>query len=82
MSGLAQAFPVEGFPTVTANLWDVADEGAARLMEKFHAAPRVNKPAFGQALCQAQISFLQPAPPRLRHPYFQEPFIVTGEGLN
>lgn len=70
MSGLAQAFPVVGLPTVTASLWDVDDEGAARLMEKFHAAPCVNKPAFGQALRQARIPFLQTAPPRLRRPYF------------
>jgi CHAT domain-containing protein/Tfp pilus assembly protein PilF len=81
MSGLAQAFLVSGVPTVIASLWDVDDEGAARLMEKFHAAHRVKKLVFGQALRQAQISFLQAAPPRLRHPYFWAAFIVTGNGL-
>jgi len=80
MSGLAQAFLVAGVPTVITSLWDVDDESAARLMEKFHAAHRVKKLAFGQALRQAQISFLQTAPPRLRHPYFWAAFIVTGEG--
>jgi len=81
MSGLAQAFLVAGVPTVIASLWDVDDESTARLMEKFHATHRVKKLAFGQALRQAQISFLQTAPPRLRHPYFWATFIVTGDGL-
>jgi CHAT domain-containing protein len=81
MSGLAQAFLVAGVSTVIASLWDVDDGGAARLMEKFHAAHHVNRLPFGQALRQAQISFLQTAPPRLRHPYFWATFIVTGEGV-
>lgn len=82
MGGLAQAFLVTGVPTVIASLWEVDDGGAARLMEKFHSTHRVKRLAFGQALRQAQISFLQTAPPRLRHPYFWATFIVTGDGLS
>lgn len=81
LSGLAQAFLVAGVPTVIASLWDIDDESTASLMEKFHATHRVKKLAFGQALRQAQISFLQTAPPRLRHPYYWATFIVTGDGL-
>src|SRR5262249_42631080 len=50
MSGLAQAFLVAGVPTVVASLWDIDDESTAVLMEKLHAAHRVNKMGFGQAL--------------------------------
>jgi CHAT domain-containing protein len=81
MGGLAQAFLVAGVPTVVASLWDVDDESAARLMERFHAAHRGKRLAFGEALRQSQISFLQSAPARLRHPYFWATFIVTGDGL-
>jgi CHAT domain-containing protein len=81
MGGLAQAFLVAGVPTVIASLWDVDDDSAARLMEKFHAAHRGKGLAFGEALRQSQISFLQTAPARLRHPYFWATFIVTGDGL-
>jgi len=81
LSGLAQAFLVAGVPTVIASLWDIDDKSTAELMEKFHAAHRVKKLAFGQALRQAQLSFLQTAPPRRRHPYYWATFIVTGDGL-
>jgi CHAT domain-containing protein len=81
MGGLAQAFLVAGVPTVIASLWDVDDDGAARLMERFHATHRGKRVAFGEALRQSQISFLQTAPARLRHPYFWATFIVTGDGL-
>jgi CHAT domain-containing protein len=81
IGGLAQAFLTAGVPTVIASLWDVDDDSAARLMEKFHAAHRGKRLAFGEALRQSQISFLQTAPARLRHPYFWATFIVTGDGL-
>jgi CHAT domain-containing protein len=81
IGGLAQAFLIAGVPTVIASLWDVDDDSTARLMEKFHAAHRGKRLAFGEALRQTQISFLQTAPPRLRHPYFWATFIVTGDGL-
>jgi CHAT domain-containing protein len=82
MGGLAQAFLVAGVPTVIASLWDVDDDGTARLMERFHAAHRGQKLPFGEALRQTQLSFLQNAPPRLRHPFFWATFIVTGNGLD
>jgi CHAT domain-containing protein len=50
-------------------------------MERFHAAHRGKRLAFGEALRQTQISFLQTAPARLRHPYFWATFIVTGDSL-
>jgi CHAT domain-containing protein len=81
MGGLAQAFLVAGVPTVIASLWDVDDESAARLMEKFHATHRSKRLAFGEALRQTQVSFLQTAPTRLRHPFYWATFIVTGDGL-
>jgi CHAT domain-containing protein len=81
MSGLAQSFLVAGVPTVVASLWDVDDESAAALMEKLHAAHRTNKMDFGQALRQAQLSYLQTAPLKKRHPFFWSTFIVTGNGL-
>ncbi|MBO0719808.1 MAG: CHAT domain-containing protein, partial [Blastocatellia bacterium] len=81
MGGLAQAFLAAGVPTVIASLWDVDDDSAARLMELFHAAHRVKRLAFGEALRQSQISFLQTATPRLRHPFFWATFVVTGDGL-
>jgi CHAT domain-containing protein len=81
MGGLAQAFLVAGVPTVIASLWDVDDDSAARLMERFHAAHRGKGLAFGDALRQSQISLLQTAPARLRHPFFWATFIVTGDGL-
>jgi CHAT domain-containing protein len=81
IGGLAQAFLIAGVPTVIASLWDVDDDSTARLMEKFHATHRGKRLAFGEALRQTQISFLQTAPPRLRHPYFWATFIVTGDGL-
>jgi CHAT domain-containing protein len=81
LGGLAQAFLVAGVPAVVASLWDVDDDSAAGLMEKFHAAHRVNKLPFGQALRQAQLSFLQTSSVRRRHPFFWATFIVTGNGL-
>jgi CHAT domain-containing protein len=81
MGGLAQAFLIAGVPTVIASLWDVDDEGTARLMEKFHAIHREKGLAFDQSLRMSQISFLQTAPQRLRHPFFWATFIVTGDGL-
>jgi CHAT domain-containing protein len=50
-------------------------------MEKFHVGHRVKKLAFGQALRQAQLSFLQTSPVKKRHPFFWATFIVTGNGL-
>jgi len=81
LGGLAQAFLVAGVPAVVASLWDIDDESAAGLMEKFHAAHRVKKLAFGQALRQAQLSFLQTSSVKKRHPFFWATFIVTGNGL-
>jgi CHAT domain-containing protein/Tfp pilus assembly protein PilF len=81
MGGLAQAFLVAGVPTVVASLWEIDDESTAGLMEKLHAAHRIKRLAFGQSLRQAQISYLQSAPVRRRHPYFWATFIVTGNGL-
>ena len=81
LGGLAQAFLVAGVPAVVASLWDIDDDSAAGLMEKFHAAHRVNKLPFGQALRQAQLSFLQTSSVKRRHPFFWATFIVTGDGL-
>jgi CHAT domain-containing protein/regulator of sirC expression with transglutaminase-like and TPR domain len=81
MGGLAQAFLVAGVPTVMASLWDIDDESTAALMERLHATHRMKNLAFGQSLRQAQISYLQSAPARRRHPYFWATFIVTGNGL-
>jgi CHAT domain-containing protein len=81
LGGLAQAFLVAGVPVVVASLWDIDDDSAAGLMEKFHVAHRVKKLAFGQALRQAQLSFLQNSPIKKRHPFFWATFIVTGNGL-
>ena len=81
LGGLAQAFLVAGVPAVVASLWDVDDESTAGLMEKFHAAHRVKKLAFGQSLRQAQLSFLQTSSVKKRHPFFWATFIVTGNGL-
>jgi CHAT domain-containing protein len=81
LGGLAQAFLVAGVPAVVASLWDIDDDSAAVLMEKFHAGRRVKKMAFGQALRQAQLSFLQTSSVKKRHPFFWATFIVTGNGL-
>lgn len=81
LGGLAQAFLVAGVPAVVASLWDIDDDSAAGLMEKFHIAHRVKKLTFGQALRQAQLSFLQTSSIKKRHPFFWATFIVTGNGL-
>jgi CHAT domain-containing protein len=81
LGGLAQAFLVAGVPAVVASLWDIDDDSAAGLMEKFHIAHRVKKLAFGQALRQAQLSFLQTSSIKKRHPFFWATFMVTGNGL-
>jgi CHAT domain-containing protein len=81
LGGLAQAFLVAGVPAVVASLWDIDDDSAAGLMEKFHVAHRVNKLPFGQALRQAQLSFLQTSSVKRRHPFFWATFMVTGNGL-
>ena len=81
LGGLAQAFLVAGVPAVVASLWDIDDDGAAGLMEKFHVAHRVNKLSFSQSLRQAQLSFLQTSSVKRRHPFFWATFIVTGNGL-
>ncbi|MBO0720392.1 MAG: CHAT domain-containing protein, partial [Blastocatellia bacterium] len=81
MGGLAQAFLAAGVPTVVASLWEIDDESTAGLMEKFHATHLAKKLAFGDSLRQAQISYLQTAPARRRHPYYWAAFIVTGNGL-
>jgi CHAT domain-containing protein len=81
LGGLAQSFLVAGVPAVVASLWDIDDDSAAGLMEKFHVAHRVKKLAFGQALRQAQLSFLQTSSIKKRHPFFWATFIVTGNGL-
>jgi CHAT domain-containing protein len=81
LGGLAQAFLVAGVPAVVASLWDIDDDSAAVLMEKFHAGRRGKKLAFGQALRQAQLSFLQTSSVKKRHPFFWATFIVTGNGL-
>jgi CHAT domain-containing protein len=81
LGGLAQAFLVAGVPAVVASLWDIDDDSAAGLMEKFHVAHRVKKLPFGQALRQAQLSFLQTSSIKKRHPFFWATFIVTGNGL-
>lgn len=81
LGGLAQAFLVAGVPAVVASMWDIDDDSAAGLMEKFHVAHRVNKLPFGQALRQAQLSFLQTSSGKKRHPFFWATFIVTGNGL-
>jgi CHAT domain-containing protein len=81
LGGLAQAFLVAGVPAVVASLWDIDDDSAAGLMERFHVAHRVNKLPFGQSLRQAQLSFLQTSSVKRRHPFFWATFIVTGNGL-
>jgi CHAT domain-containing protein len=81
LGGLAQAFLVAGVPVVVASLWDIDDDSAAGLMEKFHVAHRMKKLAFGQALRQAQLSFLQTSSIKQRHPFFWATFMVTGNGL-
>src|SRR5262249_55529866 len=81
MSGLAQAFLVIGVPTVIASLWDIDDQSTAGLMERLHSAHSVEKLAFGQALRQAQVSFLRTAPAQRRHPFYWATFMVMGDGL-
>ncbi len=81
IGGLAQAFHVAGVPTVVASLWDIDDESTAALMEKFHANHRFRNLPFGQALREAQLSFLQTSNLRKRHPFFWATTIVTGNGL-
>jgi CHAT domain-containing protein len=81
LGGLAQAFLVAGVPAVVASLWDIDDDSAAGLMEKFHAAHRVNKLSFSQSLRHAQLSFLQTSSVKKRHPFFWATFMVTGNGL-
>jgi len=81
LGGLAQAFLVAGVPAVVASLWDIDDDSAAGLMEKFHIAHRVNKLSFSQSLRQAQLSFLQTSSVKRRHPFFWATFMVTGNGL-
>jgi CHAT domain-containing protein len=81
LSGLAQGFLVAGVPSVVASLWDIDDNSAAALMEKFHAGHREKGLAFGSALRQAQISFLRTSSVKKKHPFFWSTFIVTGDGL-
>jgi CHAT domain-containing protein len=81
LGGLAQAFLIAGVPAVVASLWDIDDESAAGLMEKFHSVHRMKKLPFGHSLRQAQLSFLQTSSLKKRHPFFWATFIVTGNGL-
>jgi len=80
LSGLAQAFFAAGVPTVMASLWDVDDESTAELMVSFHERHRTGKLDFGSALRQAQLSLIQAADSKRRHPYFWAAFLVAGNG--
>jgi CHAT domain-containing protein/Tfp pilus assembly protein PilF len=81
LGGLAHAFFSARVPTVIASLWDVDDESAAELMVSFHQLHRVEKKSFSQALRQAQLSLMNSADGKWRHPFYWAAFSLSGDGF-
>ena len=57
VTGLAAAFLAQGVPEVVAAAWDVPDDDAAELLERFHRSLAAGSPTVA-ALQTAQIEFL------------------------
>jgi CHAT domain-containing protein len=86
--GLATTLMKKGARAVMATLWEVQDQGTARLMRAFYAARgeerRTHK---AEALRQAQLGLLRgqirDESGRLdfRHPYYWAPFVLMGNWL-
>lgn len=75
--GLTRAFLHAGARRVMATLWEVQDEATAVLMERFYRAYLERGLPPGEALRQAQQSFL--ADPRWSAPYYWSGFVLEGE---
>jgi CHAT domain-containing protein len=75
--GLTRAFFNAGARRVVATLWEVQDEATAVLMERFYRAYLGRGLPPGEALRQAQRSFL--ADPRWSDPYYWSGFVLQGE---
>jgi CHAT domain-containing protein len=81
LGGLAHAFFSAGVPAVIGSLWEVNDESTAKLMAAFHHSWRSSTRSSGQALREAQLTFLHSAQERWRHPFYWAAFHVAGNGI-
>jgi CHAT domain-containing protein len=81
IGGLAHAFFSAQVPTVIAGLWEVDDEGTAKLMMAFHQFYRVEKKSFSQALRQAQLSLMRSHDEKWHHPFYWAAFTLSGDGF-
>ena len=75
------AFFSAGVPAVIGSLWEVNDESTAKLMAAFHHSWRSSTRSSGQALREAQLTFLHSAQERWRHPFYWAAFHVAGNGI-
>ncbi len=75
--GLTRAFLHAGARRVMATLWEVQDESTAVLMERFYHGYLERGLPPGEALRQAQQSFL--TDPRWSAPYYWSGFVLEGE---
>lgn len=75
--GLTRAFFHAGARRVVASLWEVHDEATAVLMERFYRAHLRRGLPPGEALRQAQQSFL--GDPRWSAPYYWSGFVLEGD---
>ena len=74
--GLTRAFIHGGASTVLGTLWNVDDASTSDFMAKFYAS--LSHGASADEAAQAARHAFLAGDPRLRHPYYWGPFIVTG----
>lgn len=74
--GLRRSFVVAGAETLVMSLWEVEDEGTARLMAEFYERLAAGEGRI-EALRNVQLGFLADA--TMRHPFYWAGFIASGQ---
>jgi CHAT domain-containing protein len=77
MVGLTRAFFYAGAGSVLASLWNLNDQAASQWMTRFYGEVRRGAP-IDRAAQRAKLAFLT-GDPRLRHPYYWAPFVLSGD---
>ena len=81
MVSLAHAFNYAGSKSILTSLWQVDEQSASFITEKFIENLAANLPA-GEALQQAKITYLRQADGRMQSPAYWAGLVLMGDGSN
>ena len=77
IQSLSHAFTYAGCPSVVMSLWKIDEKANAEILNQFYEG--LNKRQLkSKSLRDAKLSFIENAPPELKHPYYWSGLVLIG----